>query len=169
MKTLNLWSRSLCLTLILPMVIHGSAVSQAELLANRLAGSWQGDGKAFGMPARLHIKFEWVLANKFLRLSLKTELRGAQGQVQIFEGHAYYRPLGEGKFDAKWFDSRGEFFPIKAHVEGDALVALWGTPEREQGRSIYRIIEPGKVEVVDSVLQKDGDFREFGRFQLSRQ
>jgi hypothetical protein len=160
---------NLSLALLLIFFVHGSVLSQGEPLVKRLEGAWQGQGKAFGRPANVQIKFEWVLGNKFLRLSLKNEMTGASGQVQVFEGHAYYRPQAEGKFDAKWFDSRGESFPINAHTENDALIALWGLPEREQGKSVYRIVEPGKLEVVDSVLQKDGTFREFGRVILTRQ
>lgn len=146
----------------------GPTSSQADAFLSRLTGTWQGEGKAFGMLARLHMKWEWVLGNKFLRLSLRNEMRSANGQIQIFEGHAYYQPAGAGKYEAKWFDSRGISFPIKAHTEGDGLIVLWGSPEQEQGKSVYRIIDPGKVEVVDSSLQKDGTFKEFGRFVLVR-
>jgi hypothetical protein len=96
-------------------------------------------------------------------------MQSPAGQVRIFEGHAYYQAMADNKFEAKWFDSRGESFPIKAQIEGDALVAFWGTTEKEQGKSVYRLLEPAKVEVVDLVLQKDGTFREFGRFVLTRQ
>lgn len=139
---------------------------------NRLSGSWQGEGKTLGMPARLQMKWEWVLGNKFFRLSLRNEMRGANGKTQVFEGHAYYQAVGsvpEAKYEARWFDSRGLSFPIKAHAEGDALIAFWGTPETEQGKSVYRLIEQSKVEVVDSVRQQDGTWKEFGRFVVRRE
>ena len=52
-------------------------------------------------------------------------------------------------------------FPIKAQADGDALVALWGSADQEQGKSVYRLLEPAKMEVIDSVRQKDGTWREF--------
>lgn len=145
------------------------AQSQTEQFLNRFHGSWQGDGKAFGMAARLHLKWEWVLGEKFLRLSLKNTMSAANGKTQVFEGHAYYQSTAENKYDGKWFDSRGVTFPIKAQAEGDTLNAHWGTPEQEQGKTTYRIIEAGKMEVVDSVRQKDGTWKEFGRFIVTRE
>ena len=120
------------------------------------------------MSARLQMKWEWVLGRKFLRLSLKNEMQSATSNT-AFEGHAYYRLASEGKCEGKWFDSRGVSFPISCSIEGDALTALWGTPEEEQGKSVYRLLEPGKLEVVDSVRQKDGTWKEFGRFVVIRQ
>lgn len=148
-----------------------SAQSQAEAFLKRYQGTWQGDGKAFGMPARLDLKWEWVLGDKFLRLTLRNEMRNANGQTQVFEGHAYYRPAGPAngsKYEARWFDSRGTSFPIQAHGEGESLIALWGSPDQEDGKSIYRLIEPGKLEVIDAVRQKDGSWKEFGRFVVQR-
>lgn len=149
-----------------------SAQSPADTLVNRLHGTWQGDGKTLGMNARLLMKWEPVLGNKFLRLSLRNEMSRTGGPVQVFEGHAYYQRLereSETKYEARWFDSRGLSFPIKAHVERESLVSQWGSPETEQGKSVYRLVEPGKMEVIDSVKQKDGTWKEFGRFVVVRE
>lgn len=156
--------------LLFPLLFPTSlANSQAEPFLNRFKGSWQGDGKAFGMTARLHLNWEWVLANKFLRLNLTNTMQVPNGQAQVFEGHAYYQSIGQSKFEGKWFDSRGVSFPIKAEAVGDALIGSWGTPEQEEGKSTYRLIEPGKMEVIDSVKQKDGTWKEFGRFVVIRE
>jgi len=148
---------------------YSPAMSQAEPFLKRFQGSWQGDGKAFGMTARLRLNWEWVLGDKFLRLNLKNTTQASNGQAQVFEGHAYYRSIGSNKYEGKWFDSRGVSFPIQAESEGDALIGLWGTSEQEQGKSTYRILGPGKMEVIDSVKQKDGSWKEFGRFVVIRE
>lgn len=155
------------LVLLLPIMPSPGSAQGDKFLA-RLEGSWEGEGKAFGMAARLRIKWEWVLENKFLRLSLRNEMNAADGQKQIFEGQAYYRSAGGDKYEAHWFDSRGITFPIKAQLEGDSLVAWWGSPETEKGKSIYRLVDDGTLEVVDSVEQEDGTMREFGRVILKR-
>ncbi len=49
------------------------------------------------------------------------------------------------------------------------MTAWWGSPETEEGKSTYRLIDDQTMEVVDSVKQKDGTFREFGRVTLKRQ
>lgn len=142
--------------------------SQNNQFLSRLEGSWQGDGKAFGMAANMQLKWEWVLNKKFLRLSLKNEMSTPNGQKQVFEGQAYYQAMGADKYEAQWFDSRGVTFPIKAHLEGDALVAMWGSPDKEEGKSVYRLVDASTLEVIDNVKQKDGTWREFGRATLTR-
>jgi lipocalin len=153
---------------LLFVLAQTSVQAQTDTFLNRFQGEWQGEGKTMGMSASLHMKWEWVLGNKFVRLSLNNEMRGTSGAVQSFEGHAYYQSTGAGKYAATWFDSRGTTFPIKAHTEGEALIAFWGSPEQEEGKSTYRILESGQLEVVDSVRQKDGKWKEFGRFLVRR-
>jgi len=164
LKVRTVWFAPILLLLLTP----SQATSQSNQFFARLEGSWQGEGKAFGMGARLQIKWEWVLEKKFLRLTLRNEMSTPNGQKQTFEGQAYYQSSAGDKSDAHWFDSRGVTFPIKAHVEGDALVALWGSPDKEEGKSTYRLIDDGTLEVVDTVKQKDGTWREFGRATLKR-
>lgn len=166
-------SRFMLLPAMLLLLLFSSVYAQSptEPLLNRFSGTWRGEGKAFGMTARLDMKWERVLGNKFVRLSLRNEMQSPNGQ-QVFEGHAYYQPSGaatDGKYEARWFDSRGVLFHIKAQTEADALVAFWGSPETEQGKSVYQLIGPDKMEVVDSVRQKDGTWREFGKFIVQRQ
>ena len=141
---------------------------QPETFLKRLEGRWQGEGKTMGMTARLRLSWEWVWKNKFLRLTIRNELTAPNGQTQLFEGPAYYQHVSDGKYEATWFDSRGMTFPIKAATEGNALIAFWGSPDKEQGKSIYRILKPGKLEVIDEVRQKDGNWKEFGRFVVTK-
>lgn len=155
------------LALLLLLMAAVTAYSQSDTIFKRLNGSWKGEGKAMGMPATLQMSWDWVLGEKFLRLSLKNEMKGANGQVRLFEGHAYYQ-TSEEKCEGTWFDSRGISFPIKCTVEGQSLTAVWGSPETEQGKSVYRFMADGSLEVVDSVKQKDGNWREFGRFVTGR-
>ena len=171
MKNVNYRNYTVCIAVAVSVLLfpsHRLEASETDAFLSRLQGTWQGDGKAFGMSARLSMKWEWVLGGKFLRLNLKNEMQSATGNTS-FEGHAYYRPAGEGKYEGEWFDSRGVSFAIKGNMEGDALTALWGAPGEEQGRSIYKFLEAGKLEVVDSVRQKDGTWKEFGRFVVVRQ
>jgi hypothetical protein len=109
---------------ILILTVHVS--SQSIQVTDRLVGAWRGDGKAFGMDAKLESRWEWVLDKNFLRLSLKSEMRGQNGQTQVFEGHAYYKLVSENKYVGRWFDSRGVSFPIEGQAVDNSLVALWG-------------------------------------------
>ena len=71
----------------------------------------------------------------------------------MFEGHAYYRPTGDGQYRGMWFDNSGMFRPLDARRDGDALVSKWGTPDTEEGETTYRL-HPTRMEVVDRVKAK---------------
>jgi hypothetical protein len=144
--------------------------NQLDPYLSRLQGVWNGAGTAFGGEATVRQKWEWVLGDKFFRLSLKYEVKGADGKTRAFEGHGYYKASGEGKYEGQWFDLEGHQYPINATLEGGALVALWGIPGKIEGRSTYRLIESGKqLEATDAIKQKDGAWREFSRFNLRRE
>jgi len=160
--------RCVCLSLFLLFLIPVVASSQQDNFLKRLQGDWEGDGTAMGGAAHLRIKWEWVLDNRFLRLTLKSDMTLANGVRRAFEGQAYYRSNGVDKYVAHWFDSRGVTFPIRAQLDGNTLVASWGSAETEEGKSTYQLIDETTMEVVDSVKQKDGTFREFGRAKLKR-
>ena len=125
----------LALAFLLVLSIPNPAKSQQNAFLSRLEGNWQGEGKAFGMAAKLQLRWEWVLGKKFLRLTIKNEMTRPNGP-QMFEGQAYYQAIAADKFEAHWFDSRGVTFPIKGHLESDSLIALWGSPDKEEGKSI---------------------------------
>ncbi len=108
------------LWLLLILLAPVYALPQRDNFLSRLHGDWEGEGKAFGGAARMRLKWEWVLDNKFLRLSLRNEISGSDGAKQIFEGQAYYRSAGVDKYAAHWFDSRGTTFPIRAQLESTA-------------------------------------------------
>ena len=82
--------RQATFAVLLLLLLAGTAYPQTDPVFKRLAGSWSGDGNALGMRATLRMTWDWVLGEKFLRLSLRNEMRAANGQVQVFEGHAYY-------------------------------------------------------------------------------
>jgi uncharacterized protein YodC (DUF2158 family) len=144
------------------------AVDEVAAL-KRLEGTWAGDGKFMGNAARLELRYEWVLNGKFLRLSLKNDSKTPAGERQVFEGHVYYEPKSDGSVSGTWFDSRGVSFAVKGSFEGDTLTVQWGNPGQEQGKSVYRLVDSGTLEVADSVQLKDGTFRQFATAVVKRQ
>lgn len=146
------------------LFLLSSTVADPQALA-RWEGHWAGDGKFFGQAATQHVQWQRVLGGKFLRLTMRVEAGGKP----LFEGHAYYRQTEGVHYDARWFDSQGHLYPIKAQLDGDTLTAFWGEPSVEEGKSTYRLLDAGKqLEVVDAVRNQDGTWREFGRFTLKR-
>lgn len=132
-------------------------------------GRWEGTGTILGQPSRVELTVERMLDGRFTRLVWVSHI-GPSPKTQRFEGHAYYPRLHPAeKYAATWFDSSGAVRPIRGGPAGaDAVIALWGTPETEQGETTYRRLSADAMEVVDRVMAKSGDWREFGRSSLRR-
>jgi hypothetical protein len=139
----------------------------ADEFLSRLAGTWRGEGRVLDQPARVTLEWSWTLGGRFIRLTFVNDM-GPAGKTTRFEGHAYYRVLGGGRSTATWFDNAGLTRPITARREADAMVSEWGTPETEVGETTYRLLSANRLEIVDRVRSKDGQWREFGRTTVVR-
>jgi hypothetical protein len=149
------------------LLIVGLAQTGQDPLLSRLAGQWSGTGTVLNQPSKIEMSWSWELGGRFLKLSFRNEM-GTAPKVSVFEGHAYYRPVGENQYRGMWFDNSGMFRPLDARRDGDALVSKWGTPETEEGETTYRLMADGKMEVVDRVKSKDGTWRQFGQSGLMK-
>lgn len=140
-------------------VLLGTAPAVAQEMAapSWLSGSWRGAGTMFGNAS------EAVLDVSPTTTGFDLHYRAGR-----FEGRAAYRPLGGGRWQATWSDNRGISFPIAAMVEGRTLAADWGSAETERGRTVYRLLDDGSLELVDTVATGDGGMREFARHLMTR-
>ncbi|HYD13521.1 MAG TPA: hypothetical protein VEC11_11810 [Allosphingosinicella sp.] len=111
-----------------------------------LQGSWRGAGTMFGRPSEARLEVRPALGGRFLELSWR---------AGSFEGRAFYRPVGEGHWTAAWFDNRGISFPIAAVATGRSFTADWGSAETEQGRTVYRLLPDGRLQVTDNAGGRD--------------
>ena len=142
--------------------------AQSPDFPTALLGQWSGEGKSMGMDSKPRMTWERVLGDKFVRLYFRNEMKNAQGKTEVFEGHAYYKSSGAGKFVGSWFDSGGAAHPISANFENMTLDATWGTEQTQLGRTRYRLVDPNSVEIIDTVRRPDGTWREFSRTLLKR-
>ena len=149
--------RGLLAPLLLLLAVPAAAQDIAPLAW--LEGRWQGPGTMFGNPSEAVLDVRPSLGGRFLEFSYRA---GA------FEGRAFYRPDGNGSWRATWFDNRGISFPILAALAERTLASDWGSAETERGRTVYRLRDDGRLEVVDSVMTPGGEPREFARHILSR-
>jgi hypothetical protein len=122
-----------------------------------LGGSWRGTGTMFGNPSEAVLEVA-PAGDGF-------DLRYRAGR---FEGRAAYRPAGDGRWRADWSDNRGVAFPIAAVAAERTLAADWGSAETERGRTVYRLLSDGRLELVDTVVTAGGGMREFARHTLVR-
>jgi len=135
----------------------------SDTLLTGFAGQWSGTGTVLNQPSKISLTWTPELGGQFLRLTFRNEM-----PKTTFEGHAYYRPTGDGRYRGMWFDNSGMFRPLEARRDGDALVSKWGTPETEEGETTYRLTSDSRMEIVDRAKSKDGTWREFGRSIVTR-
>lgn len=154
------------LTLAL-LFLSCSAFTQGNI-PEKLGGNWSAKGAAFGMPADITMSWEPALGSKFYRLQYKMVMTPQTGNPSVFEGAAYYKNTKDNSFTATWFDSQGNMHPITAASDATTLTSLWGTPETQQGKTTYRLINDKEVEVTDYILRKDGTWHQFNQNTLVR-
>lgn len=106
-----------------------------------LEGRWRGTGTMFGRASEATLEIRPALGGRFTEFSYR---------AGPFEGRAFYRPVADGRWQASWFDNRGVSFPIQAVLSGQALTSDWGSAETERGRTVYRLLPDGRLEVTDS-------------------
>ena len=150
-------------TLIAAIALVVSQSAPPDLLLARLVGEWSGEGTVLQTRAEVRLTWVWVLDGEFLQLTFVNSMGKRR-----FEGHAFYRALGDGRYRGWWFDNSGMMRPIDAVTDGDAIVATWGTPDTEVGETTYRLLPTGAMAIVDRVRGKDGQWREFGETLLTR-
>lgn len=145
-------------------------VSNAQTVnfLEKLKGNWQAKGNSLGLQADINMIWVSALGGRYTQIQYKIVMHGKEGKDQLFEGTAYYKPAGENKYIATWFDSGGDMHPITATSDENALTSLWGTPETKLGKTIYKLLDNNTVEITDFIQKKDGSWQQFGKNTLSR-
>lgn len=148
----------------LSLAAGASAETYEPPILERFEGHWSAEGEAFRQPARSTMRWSREMGGKWWRLDYRIDFK-AEGAPD-FEGVAYYKVVGPGRYVATWVDSTGDLHPIEASDDGTALTSLWGVPGQKYGKSEYRFTAEG-VEVADWI-QRDGAWREFNRTRFVR-
>ena len=144
------------------LVLHSSpAFAQAGGDLDWLFGLWTGGGTSMGQPSESTFEAQPALGGAF------AEFRYALTKPFSFEGRAFYQEGEDGAWSADWFDSRGVTFKIDAHAGEKRLTSRW-KGAAEQGETLYRLLEDGRLEIVDSVIGKDGKMGVFARQTFSK-
>lgn len=153
---------------LLPAALLAVVLSSGQdSFLSRYEGRWSGSGTVLNQPSEIEMEWKWTLGSQFFHLAFRNQM-GSPPKARLFEGQAYYRPVGEWRYRGMWFDNSGMMRPIEAVREGDALVSRWGTPETEEGETTYLVTAGGRLEVTDRVKSKDGTWRTFGQSGLMK-
>lgn len=150
--------RALSLALLIAAAAVPATAEEISALG-WLSGSWRGTGTMMGNASEGALDVRPVLGGRFVELSWR---------AGRFEGRAFYRPVGDGRWRATWFDNRGISFPIEAVHSNGTLTANWGSAETERGTTIYTLVAEGRLVVTDAVRRPDGTYRVFAEHVLAR-
>ena len=139
-----------------------SALPATTSLLRTLTGGWIGTGAVMKREAHVELELAPVLGAKYYRLRWWNN--GGEEGRELFEGLAVYEERPDGTLAASWWDSQGARHAVTATADASALTALWG----DRGRTVYRLLPSGELEVTDSTKRPDGSWSEFGRSLLKR-
>jgi hypothetical protein len=131
----------------------------------KLTGDWRGSGKLRDAAMSIALSWQPAVGAAFHRLEIA--LTSPATSQQAFSGHAYYRRTLDG-LSAQWFDSTGNRYPVQARIDGPCLRAEWGSSEGPPGRSSYCLDGDAALQVKDEILDRSGEWRVFGRYDLTR-
>ncbi|UJH68630.1 hypothetical protein [Allomuricauda sp. SCSIO 65647] len=120
---------------------------------------WEGTGELLGSEATFRMEWEQILDGKFYQLSFQNQRE--ESKEFIFKAIGVYKKNEDNLISGTWFDSRGFSFPLKGEVSSDKLIIFWGSPELEEGKTIYTIKNDSTISVEDYIL-KDGELIKFG-------
>ena len=130
-------------------------------------GEWAGLGKMFGREVVVSLSWTPALSGSFSNIHLLYRSPDDDQRFE-FEGNGYYRADSDSRFTGTWIDNQGNIHPLMADLQHETLTTSWGTVSTELGQSVYRLLENGHLEVIDSVKNENGEWQEFGRALLSR-
>jgi hypothetical protein len=128
-----------------------------------LAGRWTGEGDVSGMTAAVALVFRPTLGGQGHHLSFENHMRGEDGQEWLFRAEALYLCAADGSCRGHWYDSRGTVLPLRTVSESDRVVVEWGDAATERGRTTYRLLPDGGLEITDEVTGQDTTWSVFGK------
>lgn len=148
-------------------VSSATSAPQEDTLLHQFTGAWDGYGKLFGNEATFTMQWQWVLERQFIQLVFQNKIE-REGRIEHkLDAQAYYKRIGTTQLEGTWFDSRGMVLPLQGSIEHHTLTMLWGTPETEQGRTVYRLLDRNRIEVEDFVW-RDDQWDQFGHALYKR-
>lgn len=96
-----------------------------------------------------------MLGSEFFRIEYRIDIKRGRA-AETFEGVGYYRLQSGPSVLGFWADNGGDLHPITAEISPQAVVSHSGKAGGKQGRTEYRLLEDGSVQVTDWLLTAEG-------------
>ncbi|MEP5610966.1 MAG: DUF6705 family protein [Cyclobacteriaceae bacterium] len=146
---------------ILLLFIASSSLSAQSIVEALTSGTQKGKGTLMGAEAEFSMQWEWTLNDQFLKLTFANSRKSKEGTPIVFKANGFYKLLDDSRVVGNWFDSRGISFPLNGTITDTELTIIWGTPQTEQGKTVYQLTPDNQINVIDFFLA-DGQYRQFG-------
>ena len=144
------------------LVLAGLLLSSASgLVADETVpflGQWAAPCSFFGNEAQCTVEWGGGLNSSIVEMYYSVSVAGDPGRI-LFQGKSVLKQTDDG-FQGFWSDSNGALHPVAALLKGAEMKSEWGEAETEQGRSHYRLLDTGQLQVTDWVLG-EGEWRKF--------
>ncbi len=147
-------------TFVLIALAFGS-VSGQTIFDQFEGNKWTGTGTLMGSPATFTMVWSQELDGAFYHLSFENRRKGQEASDIVFKAEAYYRMGEDSSVVGSWFDSRGITLPLTGEATKEELTILWGSPETEQGKTVYTLKSDDTVQVTDYILRGE-EYLKFG-------
>ena len=135
--------------------------SHTASFEKRITGFWVSKTPT----AEATMKWERDLQNRFLVMTYRLDAHPAAAPAEMFEGKAFYKNTGKADcFSAEWMDSTGDVFTVNGHYNGLEFITLWGIPEMQKGKSVYRFLDDQTIELADWRVDAKGGWSLFNRY-----
>jgi len=128
-------------------------------LYDALEGDWRSDGNAFGQPAASQMRWSPVMDNCFWQVDYEIETNPGTDNANVFMGRGVHISE-DGNVSGSWIDNQAVLHRLRGTITDTELLVFWGEPAETLGRSRYRVLDDGNIQVTDWILRDDG-WRQF--------
>jgi len=123
-------------------------------------GQWTSSCEFFGAPAQCELEWRPGLHQRLVEMQFTVldSTAGASSEAEVnlmFQGRSVLKQE-EDAFRGFWQASNGDIHPLVAGLESGTLTSYWGEASTELGRSSYRLLDDGRLQVKDWVLTDEG-------------
>lgn len=148
------------------LVINPAAAQTEQSIFERFEGVWTATGNSFGQQAQSKMVWSQTLNGKFYRIdySILFDVSGKNA----FTGIGHYKLSAEPKIAGYWVDNSGDLHPLSATTDTEQLLTVWGKAGSKMGRTEYRLLPDGSLQVTDWQLTTKG-WKQFNKAVFQKQ
>ncbi len=160
----TLWTLAVAIASLLISPLPAFAKDKQSMF-DLLTGAWAASENSFGPDVKSEMIWSKTLNGKFYKIDYRIIMGAASDET--FTGIGHYQATESNTTVGYWADNSGDLHPLSVTIGNDAIVSIWGVAGMKQGRTEYRLLDEGRVQVTDWLLTMDG-WRQFNQASFTR-